>query len=58
MKIKPGTIEICEFCGEQLDADNCYGDDDMPLCREHQEKMNELVLFMVTGQFPLQEDEA
>lgn len=26
-----GTIELCELCGGQLDADNCYGFDDFPL---------------------------
>jgi hypothetical protein len=53
--IPPGTIELCELCGEPMDADNCYGTDDMPLCREHQEKFNALLHFLSTGQLPLPE---
>lgn len=55
MDVKPGTIEICEVCGEQLDVDNCYGSEDMPLCRDHQGKFEDLLMFMVTGQLPLPE---
>ncbi len=49
-KLPPGTIEICDFCGEPLDADNCFGTDDMPLCRGHHVMVMELLNFMVTGQ--------
>lgn len=55
MDVKPGTIEICEVCGEQLDVDNCYGSEDMPLCRDHHGKFEDLLMFMVTGQLPLPE---
>ena len=42
------TIEKCELCGVGLDADNCYGTDDFPLCRYHHEKFYDLLNFLLT----------
>lgn len=42
-----GAFELCELCGEPLDADNCYGEDDFPLCRGHHELFGRTVAWMV-----------
>jgi hypothetical protein len=35
-------LDLCELCGEPLDADNFYGSDDFPLCRYHYGKFQEM----------------
>ena len=32
-------FEFCELCDAPLDADNCYGEEDFPLCRFHHDKL-------------------
>lgn len=55
--ISSETIELCDLCGEELDADNCYGTEDMPLCREHQLLFNATLNFLLTGQMPLPQED-
>jgi hypothetical protein len=44
-----GAIELCELCGEPLDADSCYGTDDFPLCREHHDLFAQMVALLIGG---------
>jgi hypothetical protein len=46
--MKDKILEYCSICDAPLDADNCYGTDDYPLCREHHEKFYDAVDFMLT----------
>lgn len=36
----------CSLCDAPLDADNCYGEDDFPLCRYHHEKFGLAVAYL------------
>ncbi len=40
-------FEFCELCGAPLDADNCYGEADFPLCRYHHEMFGKALGFLV-----------
>lgn len=40
-------FEYCELCGVPLDADNCYGEEDFPLCRYHHEMFGVALGFLV-----------
>jgi hypothetical protein len=41
------TIEFCELCDAPLDADNCYGEEDFPLCRYHHEMVGKALGFLL-----------
>jgi hypothetical protein len=43
-------IEKCSLCRCILDDDNQYGEKDYPLCKEHSEKVAQLVAFLCTVQ--------
>ncbi|MEM2111484.1 MAG: hypothetical protein QXX08_06365 [Candidatus Bathyarchaeia archaeon] len=40
-------LEFCELCDAPLDADNCYGEKDFPLCRYHHEMLGRTFAFLV-----------
>ena len=40
-------FEFCELCGAPLDADNCYGEEDFPLCRYHHEMVGKVLAFLI-----------
>ena len=40
-------FEFCELCGAQLDADNCYGEEDFPLCRYHHEMIWKALAYLM-----------
>ena len=40
-------FEFCGLCDAPLDADNCYGEEDFPLCRYHHEMLGITLGFLV-----------
>jgi len=40
--------EYCSLCEEPLDADNCYGTNDFPLCKYHHEKYTRSLYFLLS----------
>lgn len=53
-KLPPGTIDLCDLCGEPLNADNLYGpDDDFPLCRGCHERFYQLIAFLENATKPV-----
>jgi len=39
-------FEYCELCGVPLDADNCYGEEDFPLCHYHHDMLGQALAFL------------
>ena len=39
-------LEFCVLCDAPLDADNCYGEEDFPLCRYHHEMLGRALAFL------------
>ena len=40
-------LEFCVLCDAPLDADNCYGEEDFPLCQYHHEMVGKALGFLL-----------